>query len=261
MIRILVGLWLLLSLSACATLQDEKDEARGWSAQKLENEANLALKKGEYEKAIRYYEVLESRYPLGRIAQQAQLNMLYAYYQNDEPESALLAADRFIKLYPRHPYIDYAYYMKGVISFNQNFGPVERFFPIDLTERDQVGAKRAFKAFGELVERFPNSPYSQDAIQRMQYLRNGLANYELNVADYYMRRGAYVAAANRAQYTLEHYDGAPAVPQALVILVEAYQAMQLADLARDALRVLKLSYPQHPDISALEQTLGSPEKG
>lgn len=256
MARIFFGLMLIFSLAACSSLS-EKEEARGWSAQKLESEAKLALQGGDYEKAVRYYELLEARYPLGRIAQQAQLNMIYAYYKNDEPEAAVLAADRFIKLYPRHPYIDYVYYMKGLVYFNENIGPLERFFPIDMSQRDQAASTKSFKAFAELAERYPDSPYTQDAIQRMQFLRNSLAAYEMHAADYYMRRGAYLAAANRAQYVVEHYDGSPSIEIALQTLVEAYIKMDMLGQAADALRVLKLNFAENPQIGKLEQALGS----
>ncbi len=239
---------LLALVGGCAGLS-KSDRTQGWTAQKLYSEAKAALKSGDYEAAIEYYEVLESRFPLGVLAQQAQLDLIYAYYRFEEPESALAAADRFIKMNPRHPNVDYAYYLKGVTTFNQNFGLVERYLPVDLSRRDQAAAKESFRYFADLVEKHPDSPYAEDARQRMLYLRNNLARYELHVADYYLRRGAYVAAANRAQYVVQHYDRTPSVPTALKMMVQAYHKLGLDTLAQDAQRVLELNYADHPEGS------------
>jgi outer membrane protein assembly factor BamD len=243
-------LGLSIWLSACSLFQSQ-DETEGWSAQRLQSEAKSALNNGNFEEAIRYYEALEARYPLGRVAQQAQLDIAYAYYKFDEPESAIAAADRFIKLYPTHAQVDYAHYLKGLANFNQNFGFINRYLPLDLTERDQAAAKASFKEFKALLDNYPDSKYADDARQRMVYLRDNLARYELHVADYYMRREAFLAAARRAQYVVKHYDGTAAVGDALVLMVKAYRAMRYEDLAADALKVLKLNYPNHPDLVKL----------
>ncbi len=244
-------LGLSIWLSACSIFQSQ-DETERWTAQRLQSEAKTALNNGDFETAIRYYEALEARYPLGRVAQQAQLDIAYAYYKFEEPESAIAAADRFIKLYPTHANVDYAYYLKGLANFNQNMGLINRYLPLDLTERDQKASKASFKEFNTLVSRFPESKYAKDARQRMVYLRNNLARYELHVADFYMRRGAHLASARRAQYVIKHYDGTDAVADALVMMVKAYRAMAYEDLAADALKVLKLNYPEHPALKQLQ---------
>lgn len=239
-------------MNACGLLPEQIDETKNWSADRFYSEAKDALNSGEYETAIKHYEGLEARYPFGRYAQQAQLEVIYAYYRYDEPESAIAAADRFIKLHPRHPFVDYAYYLKGLVSFNEDRGLVERYLPSDPSQRDPGAARQSFQDFSELIKRFPNSKYVTDARQRMLFLRNNLAQYEVNVADYYMRRGAYLAAANRAKYVVENYQRTPAMPEALSILASAYKIMDLGELADDALRVLELNYPGDPRIAQVK---------
>lgn len=249
-ITTLLLLLTLLLTGGCSLLPDKIDETRDWSADRLYSEAKSALDEGDYENAIRFYELLEARFPFGRYAQQAQLEIIYAYYKYDESASAVAAADRFIKLHPRHPNVDYAYYMKGLANFNMGRGLIERYLPRDESQRDPGAARQSFQDFSDLVLRFPDSKYAADARQRMLFLRNNLAQYELNVADYYMRRGAYVAAANRARYVVENYPRTPATPDALAMLARAYRAMDMDDLAADALRVLQLNYPEHPALRA-----------
>ncbi len=246
-------LLLAWAIGGCSLLPDKVDETADWSAQKLYSEAHAAVGEGDYEKAIKYFESLESRYPFGKYAQQAQLELAYSYYKTDEPDSAIAAADRFIKMYPQHPHVDYAYYLKGLANFNRGGGIVERYLPQDASQRDPGSALQSFQDFSELVKRFPGSKYAKDSTQRMLYLRNNLAEHEVHVADYYMRRGAYLAAANRARYVIENYDRTPAVPEALVIMAKAYKVLKLDDLSRDALRVLKLNYPDHPGIAEVEK--------
>ena len=247
----------LMSVSAvgCASFGKEEDKTRDWSAQRLYSAAKSARIEGNYEEAIDLYQKLESRYPFGRYAQQGQIEIIYAYYKSEEPASAIAAADRFIKLYPRHPNSDYAYYIKGITNFNLGKGIIDRYLPVDASQRDPGAALQAFQDFAELVKRFPNSRYAKDARQRMLYLRNNLARYELHVANYYMRRQAYVAAANRARYVVENYQKTPAVPDALVIMAKAYKIMNLDDLSQDAIRVLKLNYPEHPGIAQTERLI------
>jgi outer membrane protein assembly factor BamD len=249
-ITTLLLLLTLLLTGGCSLLPDKIDETKDWSADRLYSEAKSALDEGDYQNAIRFYELLEARFPFGRYAQQAQLEIIYAYYKYDESASAVAAADRFIKLHPRHPNVDYAYYMKGLANFNMGRGLIERYLPRDESQRDPGAARQSFQDFSDLVLRFPDSKYAADARQRMLFLRNNLAQYELNVADYYMRRGAYVAAANRARYAVENYSRTPATPDALAMLARAYRAMDMDDLAADALRVLKLNYPEHPALRA-----------
>ena len=235
----------LVFVTGCSWFPEPKDETAGWSASQIYTAGKTALREGDYEQAVKYFEILESRYPFGRYAQQAQLEVAYAYYKYDEPESAVAAADRFIKLHPRHPHVDYAYYLKGLVNFNRSSGLAERLFPQDPSTRDPGSARQAFFDFRELVQKYPDSRYAQDAAKRMHFLRTTLAKYELNVAQYYLRRGANVAAANRAKYVVEHYDGAPVMPDALIVLAEAYRKMGFEDLARDAERVLDANYPDY----------------
>ena len=224
-------------------LPSHGDETKDWSAQKLYSEAKDQLNTGGYEKAIKYFETLEARYPYGRYAQQAQLEVAYAYYKDNEPVSAIAAADRFIKLHPNHPSVDYAYYLKGLANFTEDQGLLARLGDQDMSERDPKAATESFDAFRELTTRFPDSKYTPDALARMKYLVDALAEHEVHVARYYYKRGAYVAAANRAQYAVTTYPNAPAVEQALAVLVKSYDAMGIKDLRDDALRVLQKNFP------------------
>ena len=243
------------ALSGCTTLFGEKEDAtKGWSAQRLYNAAKERLDNGDFDKAIQYYETLESRYPFGVLAQQGQLEIAYAYYRHDEPESALASVDRFIKLYPDHTSLDYAYYLRGITNFNRGRTILDRFVTRDISERDSEAAINAFRDFEQLVTRYPDSKYAPDASQRMLFLRDSLARREVHVANYYMRRGAYLAAVNRAKHVVENYPSTVAVPDALVIMAKGYKVMELTDLYDDAMRVLELNYPDHPGI-AEAQTL------
>ena len=233
-----------LLLGGCGLLPTEKDETAGWSAQKLYGEAKDAMAARSWDKAIKYLEKLEARYPYGRFAQQAQLDAAYVYWKNGERASALAAADRFIKLYPNHANVDYAYYLKGLVNFNENTGLMSALDNPDMTERDSKGTREAFDAFKELVNRFPESKYTEDALARMRYLVNSLAQYEVHVARYYMKRGAYVAAANRAQYAVQNYIQAPAIEEAVFILVKAYDSLGMTDLRDAADRVMRKNFPE-----------------
>lgn len=234
-------LWLAIALTGCGILGKEIDQTEGWSAAKLYAEASSELDSSNYARAIEYYEKLEARYPFGRYAMQSQLDIAYAHYRADEPEAAIAAADRFIKLYPQNPYVDYAYYLKGIVNYNRSVGFLDRYVPTDPSQRDPGAALDAFVDFSVLVERFPDSRYAEDARQRMVYLRNNLAKHEVNVARYYMRRGAYLAAANRANYVIERFQRTSSVEAALQVLVDAYTALGKQDLAADAKRVLDLN--------------------
>jgi len=242
----------VILLTGCAFFGKEEDKTRDWTAQRLYNEAKSQMQNGNLETAIDYYEKLESRYPFGVYSQQAQLDVAYAYYKYDEPALAIAAAERFIKLHPRHPTVDYAYYLKGLVYYSEGESLVDRFISRDRSRRDPGAARQAFDAFSELVRRFPDSRYAEDAAQRMVYLKNTLAQHELHVANYYMRRGAYVAAANRARYVVENYQRTPAVPDALLVMAKAYKVMGLDDLASDAVRVLRHNYPEHEGIAEVE---------
>jgi outer membrane protein assembly factor BamD len=172
---------------------------------------------------------------------QAQLDVAYAHYRNEEPESALAAADRFIKLHPKDPHVDYAYYLKGLVNYNRKFGLLDRYLPTDPSQRDPGSAKDAFQDFSELVTRFPNSIYTKDAYKRMLYLRDNLAQNEMHAARYYLRRGAYIAAVNRAKYVIENYSKTTAARDALLVMAEAYGQLGLNTLQADARRVLAIN--------------------
>lgn len=249
-IRFILALSLAIALAGCSG--EKEDITEGWSAEKLYSEAKGALEADDYETAIDYYEKLESRFPFGPYAQQGQLEIAYAYYKYDEPASAIAAADRFLKLHPQNPNVDYAQYLKGLTNFNEGKGFMDRYLPYDAAERDTASARDAFNDFSELVSKYPDSKYAEDAQQRMLHLRNNLAKHEVYVADFYMRREAFVAAANRAKYVVENFQRTPAVEEALVIMAKAYKILKLDDLSRDALRVLKLNFPNNPGIKEIE---------
>ena len=232
-----------LTLGGCGILPEVKDETSGWSAQKLYAEAKENLNDGNYERAVKLFETLESRYPFGRYAQQAQLEVAYAYYKDNEPISSIAASDRFIKLHPNHPNVDYAYYLKGLANFNEDLGPLGGLIEQDMSERDPKAARDAFLAFKELVTRFPDSKYAADSIARMNYLVNALASNEVHVAKYYMKRQAWVASANRATEVLRNYPEAPALEEALAIMVVSYDKLELTGLRDDTLRVMALNFP------------------
>ncbi len=247
MVRSLIAAALLaaVALSGCSSL-DSKDETVGWSAQRIYGEAKDAQASRDWQKAIKLLEKLEARYPYGRYAQQAQLEVAYCQYKDQERASAIAAADRFIKLYPNHPNVDYAWYLKGLINFNQLEGVLSWLTTPDMSDRDPKASRDAFLAFKEVVTRFPDSRYAPDSGARMRYLINALANNEVYVARYYMKRGAYVAAANRAQYAIEHYPQAPSIEEAMVILMQAYSALGLTDLRDSTQRVLLANFPNSP---------------
>ncbi len=227
---------------------DKEDETAAWDAERLYAEARGALDAGYYERAVDYYEKLEARFPFGTYGQQALLDLSYAYYKSQDFDGAVSTADRFIKLYPRNEGVAYALYLRGLANFNRGLGFTQRFLPIDLSQRDPGSSMDAFQDFSELLKRFPDSIYVEDARLRMVHLRNMLAEHEVEVANYYMRREAYVAAANRAGHVVENYPRTPSVPDALVVLAKAYKVLEMPDLSADALRVLETNYPNHPGI-------------
>jgi len=237
----LIPLLLTALLGGCGILGEEYDETEGWTAAEIYNKAARELDGANYQRAIELYQKLDTRYPFGRYAMQGQLDVAYAHYKAEEPEAALAAADRFIKLYPQNPYVDYAYYLKGVVNYNRSVGFLDRFIPIDTSQRDPGSALDAFEDFAELVRRFPDSKYAEDARQRMLYLRSNLAKNEVHVARYYMERGAYIAAANRAQYVIQRFQRTSAVEDALEILIDAYERLGEDQLAADAQRVLAMN--------------------
>lgn len=235
---------LLVLLTACGTSTTNPDDpTSGMDAPEIYNEAKKALKDGNYESAIKFYERLESRFPYGNLAQRAQMEIAYAYYKDNEPESAILAAERFIKMHPNHTNVDYLYYLRGLAAYDLTKSFLEEFFDQDPAERDPKAARRAFQYFIELIKNQPKSAYVSDAAERMVAIRNSLAKYEVHVAQYYMKRGAYLAAANRGKYVIENYQRTPAVSDALSIMISAYRKLGMNDLANDSQRVLDLNYP------------------
>ena len=252
--KIIISFFIIM-LSGCSYFQDKGDETERWTAERLYAEARSALDSGSYDKAVELYEKLEARFPFGTFGQQAILDLAYAYYRNDEPDAAVSTAERFIKLYPQNAHVDYAYYLKGLANMQRGKGFTERFLPIDEAQRDSTSSLWAFEDFSDLVIRYPNSQYAEDAKLRMKHLRNILAEHEIHVAQYYMRRGAFVAAANRARYVIEKYARTPSIPDALVIMAKAYKVMDLTELSEDAVRVLELNYPNHPGIYEVREVL------
>lgn len=237
---------ILALTAACSSKQPEVDE--NLSEVELYQQAQADLDNRSYTQAIAKLKALESRYPFGRYAEQAQLELIYAYYKNAEPEAAKSSAERFIRLHPQHANVDYAYYLKGLASFDQDRGLLARFLPLDMTKRDPGAARDSYNEFAQLTSRYPTSRYAPDAKQRMIYLRNLLAAYEVHVGHYYLTRQAYVAAANRGRYVVENFQETPSVGDGLAIMTEAYQRLSLDDLAATSLETLKLNYPDHPSL-------------
>lgn len=237
---------ILALTAACSSNKETVDE--NLSESQLYQQAQDDLNNKSYNSAVTKLKALESRYPFGRYAEQAQLELIYANYKNMEPEAARAAAERFIRLHPQHPNVDYAYYLKGLSSFGQDRGLLARFLPLDMTKRDPGAARDSFNEFAQLTSRFPNSRYAPDAKARMVYLRNLLAAYEVHVGHYYLKRQAYVAAANRGRYVVENFQETPAVGDGLAIMVEAYRRLGLDDLASTSLETLKLNYPDNASL-------------
>jgi len=248
--RILAFLMAMSLFTGCSLLPEQIDETKNWSASKLYYSAKESLGEGNFEQAIKLFEALEARYPYGAYAQQAQLEVAYAYYKDNEPASAIAACERFIKLHPNHPNVDYAYYLRGLANFVEDQSFFARFGDQDMSDRDPKSAREAFDAFQQLATRFPESKYAADAVARMKYLVNNMAANEVHVARYYYKRGAYVAAANRSKYVLEHYQQAPALEEALAVMAKSYDKLGMNDLRDDALKVLKHNFPKSPYLNA-----------
>lgn len=233
-----------LLLNACAIFGSptELDDTKGLSAERIYQMGAEKMTDRDYVKAIGYFQKLESRYPHGKYATQAQLETAYAHYKKSDPVLAVAAADRFIKLHPNHPNVDYAYYLKGLAIFNER-GILEKLTKQQVSDRDPRALRDSFMTFKELVTRYPKSRYAKDAAQRMVYLANSLSDHELHVARYYMKRQAYLAAVNRTKHVIENYPQSPGVEEALVIQISAYDLLGLEDLKTDTLRVLQKNYP------------------
>jgi outer membrane protein assembly factor BamD len=240
--RLILALVTATLLSGC--LFKKKDPDYGLSgAQQFYDRANKALLKGDFEGAVRYYETLEARYPFSNQARQGQLDLIYVFYKNRQPESVLDAAQQFERENPTHPRVDYTLYMRGMALFAGEKAFIHRLFRIDLSKRPPKDARDSYSAFAELVRRFPNSRYAPDARQRMIFLRNRVAEHENHIARYYFDRGAYAAALSRATYTMQVFDGAPSIDETMGIMVESYRKLGMSDLANDAERVLTDSFP------------------
>jgi outer membrane protein assembly factor BamD len=242
-LSVLVVTGALLSLSACGLLPGKSDESKNVSASKLYAEAREEMDGAHYEAAIKLFEKLETNYPFGTYATQAQMEIAYAHYKAQDQAEALAAVERFIKLHPNHPQVDYMYYLRGLINFNDQIGFMSFIYSQDPTERDPKATREAFAAFKELVDKFPNSKYAADSIQRMNYLINAMASYEVHVANYYYRRGAYLASLNRAQEAVTNFPTSPAREEALFIMIRSYDKLGMFDLRDDTQRVFQTNYP------------------
>lgn len=240
------GLALLAAVVLAGCSAKDHDPTADWSKERLYEEAKREMDGASFQTAIDYFETLEARFPFGPLALQAQLDIAYAYYRYGEDESAIAACDRFIKLHPTHEAVAYAHYLRGLVRYNQGRSFVNDVFPRDMASMDQDRLRTAFDDFRTVVEQYPDSEYASDARKRLVYLRNEMARHELEVARFYVRRSAYPAAINRVDYLVEHFDGAPAVPEALALQARAYEELGMPDMARDARRVLATNWPEHP---------------
>jgi outer membrane protein assembly factor BamD len=241
----------LFMMAGCSSSSEDDSIFKDMTAKQIFDEAEVALVDEDYTKAIRYYEALDAMYPFSEYSQQGMLDSIYAYYENGDTALAAATADRYIHLYPRSDNVDYAYYMKGLADFDQPRGTLAKVLPMDASYRDPGTQAQAYTDFSALVTRYPNSRYAPDARQRMVYLRNMFAQSELNVAEFYMNRKMYVAAANRSSYIVETYPQAPQTERALVILIKADRALHLDQAADDAQKVLQASYPQSKALKSL----------
>ncbi len=247
--KILLVVSLGLALSACAnkgTIDKDAQITQDWSVEKLYAEAQDELNSNNYTRAVKLYEILESRFPNGRYAQQSQLDTAYAYYKDDELEKALAAIARFQRHHPQHPNMDYALYLKGLVLFNEDQSFLNKLASQDWSDRDPKANRDAYQAFAELVQRYPNSKYAADATERMAKLVDALGGNEMSVARYYMKRGAYVAAVNRAQKIVARYQNTRYVEEALAMMELAYKKLDKPQLAADTRRVLETNFPQSP---------------
>ena len=241
-------LFMTVILSGCSSNPDKDKIPENLSESKIYLLAEKLLDKNDFPDAIKHLRTLEARYPFGAFADYAQLNIIYAYYMNDEPEASIAAADRFIRLQPQNKNADYAFYIKGLASNTASISFIERYLPIDMDRRDPGQAIQSFNEFSELLSLYPNSKYAPDARQRMIALRNRLASYEIHAANYYLKRKAFVSAITRGQYVIENMQKTPSVPDALAILIEGYEHLGLTVPANEALTTLTLNYPDHTSL-------------
>jgi outer membrane protein assembly factor BamD len=247
----LVAATVFASLAGCGWLPEVQDETASYSAERIYGLAHSAMAEGNYTRAVKLFETLESRYPYGRYAQQAIMESAYASYRAGETATAIANADRFIRTYPNHPNVDYMYYLKGLVYFREDQGILGYIYELDLSEREPKSMRESYAAFRELVTKFPDSRYAADAADRMRYLTNSLALYEVKVARYYFNRGAYIAAVNRAQVALTTYPRTPANEDALDVLARSYDKLELPQLRDDAERVLKQTFPDSKYVTGI----------
>ena len=246
----LAALVLTVLLAGCGLFADKQDERKNWTAAEYYKAAKEQFDNKNWDASIKLYEALESKFPYGRFAQQAQIEVAYAYYKQGETAQALSAIDKFVKLHPNHPNLDYALYLRGLTNFKEDLGILARLIKQDLADRDPKAARESFEAFKDLVTRFPNSQYAPDSRERMAYLIEALARHEINVAKYYLSRGAYLAAANRAQDALKRYANSQIQRDGLEVMIESYDRMGLTELRDDTRRVLAKNFPQDPMSAA-----------
>lgn len=247
-IKLSLVLALAVTLSACGVFKSRPNYDT-LPVDQLYTSAHQSLETGDYAAAEKAYKRLIARFPYGKYNQQSQLDLAYSQYKDDKPEDAYSTINRFIKTYPAQKHVDYAYYLRGLINFNRSGGSLQRWLDHDQSRRDQGYRLQSFDDFSELSRRFPGSAYAIDARQRMIYLRNGLAQFEINVSKYYFRVKAYVASADRAKYVIEHYQQAPETGDALALLTHSYLELGRTQLAAQSREVLKLNYPNHPYLS------------
>ena len=236
----------LALLTACSSTKKEEEFT---SEADLYHAAEEQLAREQWESSIKNLQSLEENFPFGTYAEQGQLELIYAYYSSDKPDEAIATANRFIRLHPQHRNVDYAYYMMGLASFTKDKGMFERVMPTDMTKRDPGAARESLANFTQLLNRFPDSPYAADAKKRMLFLRNLLARYEIHVANYYFKRGAYVAAVSRGRYVLENYPQTPAIPDALAVMVQGYHLLDMPDHSNEMLNILRTNYPNFPALN------------
>ncbi len=251
--RFILLLAISIFVSACSDDPTKQDPYADWTAKDFYKEAKRSLAAGEFQTAIENLESLEARFPFSSYAKQAQLDVAYAYYKFEEPDSAIAAADRFLRLNPRDPHVDYAWYLKGLANFNRGVGFLDSWFPRDVAKHDTKTLKDSLQDFSTLVRRFPDSKYAGDAYKRLVFLRNKLAEHEIYVAEYYIERQAWLAAAKRAQYTIEQYQQTPSSRRALEIMVQAYAELNLPDLLGDAQLVLEANREEDIQTAEIEE--------
>ena len=250
MIRKYLATYLLMAsfLQGCSFLDkmlEEEDTTVGLTAAQLYQEGKEFLNLEDFNNAIRYFEVLESRFPFGKYSTQAMLDLSYAYYASDQRDQSIVEVNRFIRLYPNHPEVSYAYYLRALANFDKDANVLTRFFGYDPSRYDVTALKESFNDFSIVVNKYPNTKYAEDSLNRLVYIRNQIARSELYIAEYYNKRSAHVAAIERIKYMLENYGGTPSTEKGLLILIDSYNSLNMRQLASDTARVLKKNYPEY----------------